>query len=46
MEFGLFISIIALVLGGAIGFFIKHYLTQQQNQRMKSEGERILNAGP
>ena len=36
------ISVIALVLGGAVGFYIKHYLTQQQNQRMKSEGERIL----
>ena len=36
------ISIVAVVLGGAIGFFIKHYLTEQQNQRMKSEGERIL----
>ena len=34
--------LIALVLGGAIGFFIKHYLTEQENQRMKSEGERIL----
>ena len=32
----------ALLLGGAIGFYIKHYLTQQQNQHMKSEGERIL----
>jgi ribonuclease Y len=36
------ISVIALVLGGAIGFYIRHYLTQQQNQRMKSEGERLL----
>lgn len=36
------ISVIALVLGGVIGFYIKHYLTQQKNQRMKSEGERIL----
>ena len=36
------ISVIALGLGGVIGFYIRHYLTQQQNQRMKSEGERIL----
>jgi ribonuclease Y len=44
MENGILIivSIVAVLLGGAIGFFIKHYLTQQQNQRMKSEGERIL----
>ena len=34
----------ALIVGGAIGFFIKYYLTQQENQRMKSEGERILAA--
>ncbi len=37
------VSMIAIVIGGAIGFFIKHYLVQQQNQRMKSDGERILN---
>ncbi|MFN2234981.1 MAG: ribonuclease Y [Anaerolineales bacterium] len=36
------ISFLALLLGGAIGFYVRHYLTQQQNQRMKSEGERIL----
>jgi len=36
------IGVIALVLGGAIGFYIRHYLTQQENQRMKSEGERLL----
>lgn len=44
MEIGIWIviGIVALILGGAIGFFIKHYLTEQENQRMKSEGERIL----
>jgi len=36
------ISVFVLVLGGVIGYYIKYYLTQQQNQRMKSEGERIL----
>jgi ribonuclease Y len=40
--FLIIVGVIALVLGGAIGFFIKVYLTQQENQRMKSEGERIL----
>ncbi len=44
MEIGIWIviSVVALILGGAVGFFIKHYLTEQENQRMKSEGERIL----
>ncbi|MFC1995995.1 ribonuclease Y [Chloroflexota bacterium] len=44
MENGIWIivSIVALVLGVAIGYIVKLYLTQQQNQRMKSEGERIL----
>ncbi|HIE58227.1 MAG TPA: ribonuclease Y, partial [Anaerolineales bacterium] len=36
------VAIFSLLAGGAIGFFVKHYLIQQENQRMKSEGERIL----
>ena len=44
MEIGIWIiiGIVALILGGAIGFYIKHYLTEQENQRKKSEGEQIL----
>jgi ribonuclease Y len=44
MNTGIWIMfiLVAIGLGGAIGFFVKNYLTQQENQRMKSEGERIL----
>ncbi len=38
----LIVMIFALVVGGVIGFFVKYYLVQQKNQRMKSEGEHIL----
>ena len=46
MNGGIGIYIIAgvgLVLGIAIGYITKHYLTQQTNKRSKAEGERILN---
>ena len=36
------ISVLALLLGGVAGYFVRNYLTQQANQRMKSEGERFL----
>jgi len=39
MEIGILIivSIVAIVLGSVIGYLVKNYLTQQQNQRMKSD---------
>ncbi len=34
--------ILGLLVGTALGYYLKHYLVQQANQRTKAEGDRIL----
>ncbi len=38
----LFISLSALVLGLAIGYFVKHYIITKQNERKQNQANRIL----
>ena len=40
--FWIIVVAIALVLGAAAGYFLKQYQTQQTNQRLQIEGDRIL----
>ena len=36
------LTILGLVVGTALGYYLKYYLIQQANQRTKAEGERLL----
>jgi ribonuclease Y len=39
---GILIGLAMFVLGSAIGYLVKQYLIQQENQRSRAEGERII----
>ena len=38
----LFVSIMAAIVGAAVGFYLKAYLVQQANSKLEEQGDRIL----